>query len=117
MRNFRKYEVWELSHQLTIEIYKLTKSFPDSERYQLISQMQRAAYSIPSNFSEGCGRESEKEFKRFITISMGSAHELEYFMILASDLKYVDQDVSESIQDDINKIKAKLFNLSRKLKG
>lgn len=60
MRNFRKYEVWELSHELTKKIYKVTESFPDSEKYQIIRQMQRAAFSIPSNFAEGCGRDRIK---------------------------------------------------------
>lgn len=115
MRDFKKYDVWKLSHEITIEVYNVTKSFPNSEKYQLISQMQRAAYSIPSNFSEGCGRSSDKDFNRFIHIALGSAHELEYFFILARDLEFIDNKTYEKLNYQINEIKKKLYNLSSKL--
>ena len=79
--------------------------------------MQRAAYSIPSNFAEGCGRGSDKEFDRFIQISLGSAHELEYFTILAKDLSYITEKEAEDVDQQINNIKKQLFALSKKLKG
>ena len=117
MRDFKKYDVWELSHNLVLKVYNTTANFPTSEKYQLVSQMQRAAYSIPSNFSEGCGRGSDKNFNRFVQISLGSAHELEYFFILARDLSFIDQASYESLDHQVNEIKKKLYNLSRKLKG
>ena len=79
MRDFKKYDVWRLSHEMVLSVYKMTSSFPSSEKFQLISQMKRAAYSIPSNFSEGCGRDSDKDFNRFIQICLGSAHEWNIF--------------------------------------
>ncbi len=85
MRDFKKYKVWELGHKITLEIYRITKDFPKEELYGMTSQMRRAAYSIPSNIVEGCGRESNTEFRRFLIISQGSASELEYFTILAKD--------------------------------
>lgn len=100
---------------MTLEIYEITKAYPVSEKYQLISQMQRAAYSIPSNFCEGCGRSSDKEFNRFIQICLGSAHELEYFILLSKDLKLITFNDYESLSFKINEIKKKLFNLSKKL--
>jgi four helix bundle protein len=115
MRDFKKYDVWKLSHELVLEVYKLTASFPVSEKYQLISQMQRAAYSIPSNFSEGCGRGSDRDFNRFLQIALVSAHELEYFFILAKDLSFIGQDTYKSLDEQINDIKKKLYNLSLKL--
>lgn len=115
MRDFRKYDVWRLSHELTLSVYKITSSFPDSEKYQLISQMQRAAYSIPSNFSEGCGRGSDKDFNRFLQISLGSAHELEYFFILSKDLKFIGERTFEVCFDEVNEIKKKLYRLSQRL--
>ena len=75
--------------------------------------MRRAAYSIPSNFSEGCGRGSDADFNRFVQIALGSAHEIEYFLILAKDLEYLEEEKSELLQVEINKMK--LFNLSKKL--
>ena len=117
MRDFKKYEVWRLSHKLTLEVYDLTKSFPINEKYQIISQMQRAAYSLPSNFSEGCGRKSDKVFSRFIQICLGSAHELEYFFILSKDLNYISEEVSDEMSQKINIIKRKLFTLDKRLKA
>jgi len=117
MRNFAKYEVWKLSHALTLDVYKLTQSFPSAETYSLKSQMQRAAYSIPSNFSEGCGRDSDKDFNRFLQICLGSAHELEYFFLLAKDLSYCSSEVYDIMHIRINEIKKKLYSLSLRLKG
>ena len=117
MRNFKKYDVWKLSHDLVLDVYKITASFPASERFQLITQMQRAAYSIPSNFSEGCGRDSDKDFNRFIQICLGSAHELEYFIILAKDLQFIDERLFLDLDSKINTIKKKLYSLSQKLKA
>lgn len=116
MRNFRNYEVWALSHELTKKNYKVTESFPDSEKYQIIRQMQRAAFSIPSNFAEGCGRESDKDFKRFVQMALGLAHELEYFIILSRYLNYLDVNRYEELNNDVNLVKMKLYALGRKLK-
>ncbi len=116
MRDFKKYDVWTLSHALTLQVYKETKQLPNSEKYGLISQIQRAAYSIPSNIVEGCGRDSDKEFNRFLQMSLGSANELEYFLILCADLTYMDKDVSQRLQEEVKVIKRQLVNLSKKLK-
>jgi four helix bundle protein len=114
MRDFKKYNVWAISHQFILKVYKITKEFPKSENYQLVSQIQRAAYSIPSNFSEGCRRTSDKDFNRFVTICLGSANELEYFILLAKDLKYIDIITFEVLTTEINEIKRKLYSLSKK---
>ena len=95
----------------------MTSSFPSSEKFQLISQMKRAAYSIPSNFSEGSGRDSDKDFNRFIQICLGSAHELEYFFILSKELGFIEEPSFEIAIKDINEIKRKLYKLSLKLKA
>jgi len=115
MRDFKKYDVWKLSHEITLEVYHVTRSFPNTEKYQLVSQMQRAAYSIPSNFSEGCGRGSDKDFNRFLQICLGSAHELEYFLLLSKDLSFIEENIYHDLDNKINLIKMKLFRLSEKL--
>ncbi|WP_318542352.1 four helix bundle protein [Marixanthotalea marina] len=115
LRDFKKYDVWKLSHELTLEVYVQTETFPDKEKFQIVSQMQRAAYSVPSNFSEGCGRKSDKEFSRFIQICLGSAHELEYFFILSKDLNYISEDDFNSLSEKVNIIKRKLYTLNTKL--
>lgn len=89
MKDFRTLKVWEKAHALTLEIYKSTKKFPKQEMYALTSQIQRAAVSIPANIAEGCGKDSDPELKRYFVISMGSASELEYLLILAHDLGYL----------------------------
>ncbi len=115
MRDFKKYDVWRLRHELVLEVYKTTSSFPNSEKFQLVSQMQRAAYSIPSNFSEGCGRDSDKDFNRFVQISLGSAHELEYFFILCKDLGFIKPEIFGKLDFKINEIKKMLYSLGKKL--
>ncbi|SDE77515.1 four helix bundle protein [Pricia antarctica] len=77
--------------------------------------MRRAAYSIPSNIAEGCGRDSDAEFKRFLIISQGSASELEYFTILAKDLRYLAEPDFILLKNDVNRVKRSLNNLIRKL--
>lgn len=67
MQDFRKLDVWSISHELTLKIYLVSKKFPKEENFGLTSQMRRAASSIPANIAEGCGRESAKEFARFFT--------------------------------------------------
>ncbi|WP_282161639.1 four helix bundle protein [Ulvibacterium marinum] len=115
MRDYRKYDVWKLGHTITLKIYEVIKLFPKSEQFGLASQMRRAAYSIPSNISEGCGRESEAEFKRFLVISQGSASELEYFTTLSKDLGYLDETSYLVLSDEVNKVKRSLNNLIQKI--
>jgi len=116
MRDFKKYKVWELGHQLTLDIYRASTAFPKEEIYGLTSQMRRASYSIPSNIAEGCGRESEAEFKRFLTISQGSASELEYFNILVKDLGMTSETQFHEFDNKINNVKRSLHSLIKKLK-
>ncbi|MCV9386061.1 four helix bundle protein [Reichenbachiella ulvae] len=117
MRDYRKYKVWEMGHELTLSIYRITQSFPDSEKYSVISQMQRAAYSIPSNIAEGCGRDSNAEFVRFLVIARGSATELEYFLLLSKELNYLGTDQYEALFDKVNQTKRSLNNLIEKVKS
>ena len=116
MRNFKQYDVWKRSHTLVLRIYTVTRNFPETEKYALISQMKRAAYSIPSNIAEGCGRNSDKDFNRFLQISLDSAHELEYFVHLTYDLNFIDDKIQMELDSEINLIKSMLYNLSQKLK-
>lgn len=106
-----------MSHALTLRVYRETLRLPSSEKYGLISQIQRAAYSIPSNIVEGCGKDSDKEFNRFLQMSLGSANELEYFMILCADLGFMDKDVSSDLQETVKLIKRQIVSLSKKLKA
>jgi four helix bundle protein len=96
MKDFRTLKVWNRAHALTLTIYKLTQEFPKQELYALTNQMQRAAVSIPTNIAEGCGRDSDAELKRFSVIAMGSSSELEYLLLLAHDLGFLQTDLYQS---------------------
>jgi four helix bundle protein len=115
MRDYKKYNVWELGHEFTLEIYKITQTFLKDENFGLTSQMRRASSSIPANIAEGCGREYDAEFKRFLIISQGSASELEYFTILAKDLNYIVKEDFLIIHDKVNKVRRSLNSLINKI--
>ena len=70
MRDFKKYDIWQLSHNLTLEVYKITSSFPKEELFGLTSQIRRAVASVPTNISEGCGRNSDSEFNNFLNMAL-----------------------------------------------
>ena len=117
MKDFRKLNVWQKSHELTVEIYNVTKMFPASELYGLTSQIRRACSSIPVNIAEGCGRGGDAEFNRFTQIAMGSASELEYHLLLAKDLKYLNEDDYTKLNNEIEEIKRMLTSLIKKLRA
>jgi four helix bundle protein len=101
MTNYKKLEVWTLSMELVKEIYKLTKSYPNEERYGLISQTNRAAVSIPSNIAEGMGRNSTKDTIHFLHISRGSAYELETLLSVAMMICIINEELYQTV---INKL-------------
>jgi len=115
MIDYKKYNVWQKSHQLVLEIYAVTATYPKSEQFNLISQINRAALSIPTNIAEGCGRETQKELLRFLYISSGSAHELEYLLLVSKDLKYIEETLYIKLYSDINEIKKMVAALIRKI--
>lgn len=92
MSGFRQLVVWQKSYDLTLKIYKSSVSFPNEERYGITSQLRRAAYSIPSNIAEGYERNHRKEYLQFLHIAKGSLGELETFLMLCRDLKYVSDE-------------------------
>ena len=98
IRTHKDLKVWKKSISLVVDIYKFTDSFPDSEKYNLSSQMQRATVSVPSNIAEGAARESKKEFIHCLYISLGSLAELETQIILSAELNYSDDITSLSMQ-------------------
>ena len=116
--SFEDLIVWQKAHQLTLEIYKVTADFPQSEQFALTSQMRRAAYSIPSNIAEGFAKRGVRDKLNFYNIAQGSLQELKYFVILSSDLGYQDSregllqsvtEVGKLLSGYISKIKASNF--------
>ena len=115
MQNFRDLKVWQKSHQLTLDVYKLSAKYPREETFNLVSQIKRSSSSIPTNIAEGCGRKSDKDFSRFLYISFGSANELEYQMLLSKDLDFISAEDYEKIQLQTEEIKKMLSALIKTL--
>ena len=117
MKDFREILVWQRSHALTLEIYRATSRFPKEEMFGLTSQMRRAASSIPANISEGCGRDGDAELKRFMNISLGSACELDYFLMLAGDLGYISREEVTKLSAETLEVRRMLGGFIQKLKA
>jgi four helix bundle protein len=98
MMPYEKFDAWRISHQLALEVYNITSTWPKSERYELTSQTRRAALSVPTNIAEGAAKKGTREFRRYLDISLGSLSELSYLLRLAKDLGFLDQDAHLKVE-------------------
>jgi four helix bundle protein len=117
VRDFRKLQVWEKAHELTQAVYRTTITVPTEELFGLTSQIRRASSSIPANIAEGCGRDGDAEFKRFLQIAMGSASELEYHLLLAHDLGYIEHEDYPRLEQNVTEVKRMLTGFIHRLKA
>ncbi len=115
MQPFRKLVVWQNAHGLALNLYKITTTFPPDERYGLTSQIRRSAASICANIAEGCGRQTRRDFARFVYIALGSASELEYHLLMASDLGLLDKECYLTLERSVTQVKRMLTGLIRRL--
>jgi len=115
-RAHRNLDVWKKSMEFVRDVYQATEPFPKAETYGLISQMRRAAISIPSNLAEGAARKGLKEFKQLLNIAQGSISELDTQIELALMLKYINKKTYDHLMENLNIISKMLFGLSRSLK-
>ena len=115
MRNFEDLRVWQAAHQLTLDVYRIVKLFPADERFELRSQVVRAAVSIEANIAEGCGRRTDAELHRFLQISMGSLSELKCELRIAKDLGYIQAAQFETVAKACADVGRMLNGLSSKL--
>ena len=99
IKAYKKLLVWNKSDELAYQIYLITKGFPAEENYGMISQIRRAALSVPTNIVEGCGRQGKKELKQFINIALGSLAETEYLLEFSLRLKYFSQEDFQRIEN------------------
>ncbi|MGO2103673.1 MAG: four helix bundle protein [Psychroflexus halocasei] len=90
--DYKELDAWKESMKLVKLVYEITQNFPDEEKYGLVSQLRRASVSIPSNIAEGCSRSSNKEYKRFVEIALGSILELETQLIIATELNFLQKE-------------------------
>ncbi len=116
MQDYKKLKVWEKSHHLALEIYRITAGFPKEELYGLTSQLRRSVISISTNIAEGCGRAGDYEFQRFLSISIGSTMETECLMLLAHDLGYLTDKHQQELSLQLNSIRQMLIALYKKTK-
>ena len=116
LKSFRDLIVWNKGIELVKNVYEVTKTFPEEERYGLSSQMKRAAISIPSNIAEGFKRRHAKEYKQFLNITLGSCAELETQITIAKELNYIDKMKEDLLIALINHICGMTVNLSKKIK-
>lgn len=117
MRDFRELKVWEKSHKLTLDVYKATAGFPQEELYGLTTQIRRSCASIPANIAEGCGRDGDAELARFCRIAAGSASELEYHLLLANELNFLNPKDHGKLTTEVTEIKRMLTSFIQKLKA
>ncbi len=117
MQNYKDLKVWEKAHLFTLHVYKVSGGFPKTETYGLTNQLRRASSSIAANIAEGCGKNTKTDLANFLNISLGSANEAEYFLLLAKDLKYIIYEDYEVLSKLINEIKAMLIALIAKVRN
>lgn len=115
MRDFKSLLVWQKSHELTLSVYELTSDFPRSEIYGLTSQIRRSSSSIPKNIAEGCGRTSQSQMAHFLNISLGSASELRYQIILAKDLNYISNKMCKELSVSIDEVMKMVTSLHQQV--
>ncbi|MBO5848526.1 MAG: four helix bundle protein [Bacteroidales bacterium] len=117
MRDFRQYEVWKKAIYFTTDVYKLTETFPSSEKFGLINQLQRAAVSIASNIAEGASRTSEKDFVHFLEISLGSSFEVETQLLISKNLNYISEAQHSAIIKELDILQKQLNQFINRIRN
>jgi four helix bundle protein len=115
MQDFTKLIVWRKAHLLVTAVYQATSAFPKDELYGLTSQVRRACVSIPANIAEGSGRKGKAEFSHFLSIAMGSASEVEYYLFLARELHFLSVKDCENLVTQVSEVKRMLTAFIKKL--
>ena len=100
MHNYRELRIWQRSMDFVVKVYDISSDFPKEERYGLTAQIRSCVVSVPSNISEGAGRGTNKQFKRFLEFSMGSINEVQTQVELAFRVKYLAKEIYKSLIDE-----------------
>jgi len=117
METFKGLVVWQKSHNLVLEIYNITKKFPDEERFGLVSQLRRAIASVPTNIVEGFKRKGKREFSHFLNLADSSLEETKYHLILCKDLNYLENNKYLNLNLKCEEIGRMLSGLQKKING
>ncbi len=115
MRDFRQLLVWQKAHRLALASYAATAKFPREEQYGLTSQIRRCAASVAANIAEGCGKDGNPEFHRFLQVSSGSASELEYHFLLSRDLSILSVAEHRKLEIMVDEVRRMLASLIRRV--
>lgn len=115
--NYEELDVYKESHNFVLEFYRVTKTFPNDEKYRLVDQLTCAAYSIPSNIAEGNSRNTTKDYINFLYMARGSANEIKYFLLLSKDLKYINEETYSELRNKVVIIIKLLNGLINSLRG
>ncbi|MBZ5642339.1 MAG: four helix bundle protein [Acidobacteriia bacterium] len=115
MQRFTELRVWQRSHALVLQVYRLTKGFPSEERYGLTSQLRRAALSVPTNIAEGSKRQTRIEYARFLNIAEGSLAETEYLLMVSRDLQYLSTVEAKPVLAEADEVAKMLHSLRKKV--
>lgn len=114
-QDFKQLKIWQEARQFTVSVYKITNNFPVSEQFGLTSQLRRASSSITANIAEGCGRQTNKDFLRFLYMAIGSLKECESFLILSNDLGFVRETELVGLTEQTEKLGKMLTNFKKQV--
>jgi four helix bundle protein len=117
MQDFRNLKVWQKAHALTLAVYRATTAFPGDERFGLTFQLRRTASLVPMNLADGCGRDTEAEFRKSVSAAMGAASQLEYQLLLAHDLAHLPAEEHTRLTNDTTEVKRMITGLMHTLHG
>lgn len=117
MHNFKELKVWQKAVDFAVKIYFVTKSFPNEEKFGLISQMRRAGVSIPSNIAEGCAKTSGKSFVNSLEISLGESFELETQMIISQRVGILDSETANEMENDLTEVQRMIMGLKTSIEA
>ncbi|ERM81968.1 30S ribosomal protein S23 [Rhodonellum psychrophilum GCM71 = DSM 17998] len=115
MNRYKDLKVWQKAIQLSVDIYQITGRFPKEERFGLVSQMNRASVSIPSNIAEGAGRNGPKDFNNFLGIALGSCFELDTQLVISNKLNYLSDQEFEKFELELEHIQNMIVKLKKSL--
>jgi four helix bundle protein len=115
MRNFKQLKIWQKGFDIAVKSFRLTAAFPKEEKFGLSSQITRAAVSIPSNIAEGSSRTSEKDYNRFVEISLGSSFEMETQLLIAEAVNYGDSVLRKELLSDLDEEQKMIISFCSKL--
>jgi len=104
MHRFKELAIWKLSRDFCSDIYEVTTTFPETEKFGIINQLRRASISVPSNIAKGCSRKSNKDFSRFLEIAIGSMYELETQLLISNDLGFITKEKAQELIKKLNGI-------------